>query len=461
MVQFALDVKRSCVFAKMGSGKTGAMLAVVDALRTVDVPPPIVLAPRQVAVGTWPAEMRKWFGETMRASVIVGTPEERLAAVHRSADLYVTNYDNVQWLMNHVGASWPWTSVIADESTRLKGFRIGRSLGNGERARGAHSTKRAAELARVAFSRVRRWTNLTGTPYGQGFLDLWGQMWFIDRGERLGYTFSAYRDRWFGARPAGLGGRLKWSIHEHSPNEILDRIKDVAISIDPADYFDLPDLVVNPVYVDLPAKSRAIYRRAERELILDIERGEIGIAHAGAKMMKLAQICNGAVYPELGAEAEHLHDEKLHALRSIVEEANGMPVLVAYEFQSDLARILKAFPEAKTFNSSMPSAKVNQIIDEWNAGRVPMLVLHPKSAGHGLNLQDGSCIAALFGQTNSLEGYQQFIERIGPTRQMQAGHPRTVWIHSILARDTVDELHPIRRETGAEMIDLFMERTRK
>lgn len=450
MVRFGLEHERCCVFARMGSGKTGAMLTLVDALRNVlDEPAPLVIAPRNVALLTWPTEARKWLSDNFRVSLILGDASQRAAAVAASADLYVATYDNLQWLVEHAFERWKWRTVIADESTRLKGFRLKKG------------GKRAAELGRVAFTKVRRWINLTGTPYGQGFKDLWGQMWFIDQGVRLGRTYTGFQDRWFTARPSGLGGRLQWKVLEHAPAEIMDRVKDLCISIDPKDYMDLPDLHVNTVHVELPSKARHIYRRVERELVLDIERGEIGIAHAGAKINKLKQIASGGVYPAVGEVAEMIHEEKLHALRSIVEEANGMPVLVAYQYKFELDRIMKAFPEARTFNSTTPRSEVLECIAEWDRGLVPLLVLHPKSAGHGLNLQDGSCIAALYGQTDSLEEYQQFVERIGPVRQAQAGHPRNVTVHSIVARNTVDELSMYRRESGQEMLDLFIERMKK
>ncbi|RYF53545.1 MAG: DEAD/DEAH box helicase, partial [Comamonadaceae bacterium] len=238
----------------------------------------------------------------------------------------------------------------------------------------------------------------------------------------------------------------------HAQTEIQDLMRDVCLTVDAKDWFDLREPIVNNIYVDLPMKARKHYKEMEKAMFTEIETHQVEAFNAAARTIKCLQIANGAAYVGEGADQwKELHDTKLEALDSVVEEAGGMPVLVAYHFKSDLARLQTAFPKGRALDQDP------QTIRDWNAGRIPIMFAHPASAGHGLNLQDGGNILVFFGHWWNLEERLQIVERIGPTRQMQAGHDRPVFIHNIIARDTVDELVMARIETKREVQDLLLE----
>lgn len=338
-------------------------------------------------------------------------------------------------MVEHYGDRWPFRTVVADESTRLKGFRT------------RQGTQRARALASVAHTHSERFIELTGTPSPNGLADLWGQLWFVDKGARLGRSFSAFAQRWF--RPGFNGFGLEPLPHARA--EIEERLRDVCLSLDARDWFDLSEPIVNTIRVDLPAKARRMYREMEREMFLAIGEHEIEAFDAASRTIKCLQLANGAIYTDEHGAFEEVHDAKLSALESVINEAAGAPVLVAYHFKADLARLRRAFPQGRVLDRDP------QTIRDWNAGRVPVLFAHPASAGHGLNLQDGGNILAFFGLSWNLEERLQIIERIGPTRQAQAGHDRPVFIHNIVAADTVDEIVLERVTSKREVIDLLLE----
>lgn len=435
-----LDMPRSGVWMTMGGGKTVTTLTALDHLSLVeDCYPALVLAPLRVAQSTWPDEVGKWAHlHAVRVSAIVGDARERRAALRKRAEVYTTNYENLPWLLEELGGAWPFRSVIADESTRLKGFRL------------KQGSKRAQALARVAH-KSHRFIELTGTPSPNGLIDLWGQIWFLDKGLRLGRSFTAYRDRWFQTIAAG-DGYTKVEPLPFAQEQIEDRLRDICASIDVASYLGVSDPITTTIWVELPSRARSMYHEMERQMFLDIEGTQIEAFNAASRTMKCLQLANGAIYTdEKCTQWAEVHDAKIQALESIVEEAAGTPVLVAYHFQSDLARLLKAFPRGRHLD------KNPQTIRDWNAGKIPVLFAHPASAGHGLNLQDGGNILAVFGHNWNLEEYQQIIERIGPVRQFQSGHNRNLYIYHIVAKDTVDELVMARRETKREVQDVLME----
>jgi SNF2 family DNA or RNA helicase len=289
---------------------------------------------------------------------------------------------------------------------------------------------------------------LTGTPASNGLKDLWGQSWFVDAGVRLGRTFTAFSQRWFVTAPDAFG----ITPVKGAQAEIQDRLRDVCLTIEAKDWFDLRQPIINNIEVTLPVKARKHYKEMEKEMFTSLDTGhEVEAFNAAAKTQKCLQIANGAMYVGEGAiEWTELHKAKLEALDSVIEEAAGMPVLVAYHFKSDLARMMKAFPQGRHLD------KNPQTIRDWNAGKIPVLFAHPASAGHGLNLQDGGNIIVFFGLNWNLEEHLQIIERIGPTRQLQAGYDRPVFIHRIIARGTVDELVLERLETKREVQDILM-----
>ena len=425
---------RCAIFAAPGSGKTGASLVSLQGINLLDEGPGLILAPRRVAQRTWPMEAAKWDGLNVTVVAIKGDASQRARCLKRKADFFTINYEQLPWLVEHLGDAWPFRTIIADESTRLKGFRL--------RQGGA----RTKALAKVAWrDDVARFILLTGTPSPNGIKDLWGQLWFLDKGERLGRTFDSFASRWF--RPSWDGYGVE--PFKHSQNEIENLIKDICITIDPADYIPIDLPIESVVEVELPPAARALYDVMEREMFLEFDGKEIEAVNAAARTSKCLQLANGAVYDPSGAWSE-VHDVKLDALESIIEESGGMPVLVSYQFKSDLARIRKRFPKAVTLDDIT--------VEQFASGRYPILCGHPASMGHGVDgLQDGTNILVDFSSGWNLEYDMQIIERIGPLRQVQSGHKRPVYRYRIVAVDTVDEMVALRRETKATVQSILLD----
>ena len=438
MVDHILSNPRTNLFCPMGAGKTLAVLTALDHLSLLeDTFPVLVVAPLRVAKSTWPDEIQKWAHlRHLTVSVITGNIQQRWKALDTDADIVCINYDNLVWLAEACGDRWPFKVIVADEATRLKGFRT------------RQGTQRAKALARYAHA-TPRYIGLTGTPAANGLQDLWALAWFVDKGQRLGLTFKAFTDRWFQSIATTAGFTMIKPL-AHAQREIEDKLKDICLSIDLKDYINMKEPVVNTIAVELPKAAQKIYRDMELSKEKDIT-----AFNAAAKTMKLLQISNGAVYTDEAGNWEDIHQAKLDALESIIEEAAGMPVLVAYHFKSDLARLQKRFRSGRVLDADPKT------IRDWNAGKIPVLFAHPASAGHGLNLQDGSNILAFFSLNWNLEERLQIIERIGPARQAQAGHDRPVFIHNIIAKDTIDELVLARVEGKRDVVDLIMEAMRK
>lgn len=438
---FILDNDRGNVFSSMGTGKTGATIDTYDTLRAFgEVQRLLVIAPKRVAKNTWPREVEKWNQSFRHLSVatIIGDEKHRIAAARAGADITTINYDNLPWLVEKAGSKWPWDMVVADESTRLKGLRV--SIQQRKKADGTlgkaflmgQGSSRAAALAEVAHKYVRRWVNLTGSPAPNGIVDLWGQMWFVDGGRRLGNSFTAYSDRFFRSVP-GTEGYSRIEPMPFSQQIIEGLIRDKCITIEAKDWFDIKAPIERIVGIQLPAAARRQYQEMQKELFTEIADQDIEAFNAGSKSNKCLQIASGNVYYDDKRNWVKVHDEKIEALRSIVEETNGEPLLVRYAFRPELERILKAFPRAKFFNDKRETE------DAWNRGEYPMLVTHAASAGHGSNLQDGGRILVDYSQGWNLEEDEQIIERIGPTRQLQSGHDRAVFRYRIVAEDTIEE----------------------
>jgi SNF2 family DNA or RNA helicase len=444
---YILEKPRCAIWVFMGGGKTISTLTALDnQYLTGRTRPTLVLAPLTVAKTTWPNEVAKWDHlRHMRISAVVGSETERKKALAVDASVYTTNYENIPWLVEHFGKRWPFVHVVADESTRLKSFRT------------RQGGKRAKALASVAH-RIPYFTELTGTPSPNGLSDLWGQMWMLDGGLRLGRSYTAFMDRWFKVDRE----RFICRPHPHSRQEIYAALADIALTIDAKDYFDLEDPIVRNMLVQLPGGVRQLYKQMEDEFYIELEERSVEAVHAAARSQKLLQIANGAIYLDhevdndehpKAKEFREVHQAKLDALESIINEAAGMPVLVAYNFRSDLVRLKKAFPKGV----ALTSKNVREVQDAWNAGDIPVLFAHPATAGHGLNFQDGGNILVFFGINWNLEHRLQIIERIGPVRQLQAGHKRPVFIYNILTENTVDELVLARIETKREVQDLLLE----
>jgi SNF2 family DNA or RNA helicase len=439
-LEWMVGRSRFNLFAGMGTGKTLTMLTWIQRNSWDLLSPVLIIAPTRVAKHVWPEEAEAWEHlEGMSVTPVLGTPLQRLKALNSGARIFSINYENIPWLIETAGAFWPFQTVIADESTRLKGFRT------------RQGTARAKALAKVAHAQVDRWVNLCGLPAPNGLVDLWGQHWFVDKGVALGRTFSDFQLRWF-ARPPQGGQFTPMIPMRHAQEEIEQRMKSDTLAIRPEDWFTLEEPVVTDIWVDLPPTARKQYKTMAREFFVALEGGTVTAVNAAVKSGKLIQMANGALYTEGGSAWETIHDAKIDALASILAEAQGAPVLCVYNFRHDLARIKKAFPAARVIGEDDPGA-----IAAWNNGEVPLLLAHPKSAGHGLNLQHGGNILAYFGQDWNLEDHEQILERIGPMRQMQSGYHRPVFVYHIMARDTIDTAVRMRRGHKMSVVDCLME----
>ena len=436
-IDFLLDVPRCALFAGMGLGKTVSTLTALETLIFTGTSDPIlVLGPKRVAKDTWPTEIHKWQHlKSLSIVDICGEPAKRRAALRTPAHVYTSNYEQLPWLVEQFeGRAWPFRIVVADESTRLKGHRL------------TQGGQRTAALAKVA-RQTDRWINLTGTPASNGLKDLWGQYWFLDFGARLGRTYSAFSERWFRTNPNGFGIRPLPSAER----EIYAAIGDITMSIRAEDWFDLKAPIERTISVPLPTNLRKRYRELEKEMFTQLACGtEVEAFNAAALTNKCRQFANGAVYTDHPAWAP-VHDAKLEALDSIVQEASGASLLVAYEFISDRERILRHFKNA--VDISKPEG-----MKAFMAGKAQIGIAHPKSMGHGIDgMQDVCNMLVYFGHGWDLELRQQILERIGPTRQKQSGYDRPVWVWSIITEDTIDETVLKRHESKRTVQDLLLE----
>lgn len=430
---------RCALWMPMGGGKTASALTALDELSLVeDVWPALVLAPLRVARSVWGPETQAWGHlKHLKVSVVTGTADERAVALKRKAHIYTMNFDNLTWLVDRFGDDWPFRTVIADEFTRLKSFRL------------RQGGKRTAALGKVAHNQVQRFIGLTGTPSPNGLVDLWGQTWFLDKGDRLGRTFSAFEQRWF---KKGFDG---FSIKPmpHAQREIEDRLNDICLTVEG---LTVDEPIFNDIMVDLPLPARRMYEQMEKEMFAEIAGVGIEAFNAAARTSKCLQLSAGSIITDSETgKWESVHDAKLDALDSVIEEAAGAPVLVAHHFKADLERLRKRFPKARVLDADPKT------IDRWNAGDIPILLAHPLSAGHGLNLARGGNILAFFSLDWNLESYLQIIERIGPMRQKQAGLNRPVFVHHIMARHTLDEdvLERLRGKRSVQ--DILLEAMRR
>lgn len=437
MAEFLCNTERAALLGRMGSGKTSATLLSLQWAAALDsnIFPVLIIAPKRVARSVWTKEIKAW-GMDFDTSVMVGTAEERLAAFKARADVYTINFENIPWLRETLGDRWPYKTVIVDEASKLKGFRL---------RQGGVRSGALRDIQHLP----KRWFNLSGSPSANGMHHLWGPYWFLDRGARLGLTYTGFEDRWFKPSPDGFG-RVPFA---HTQREITDLVADITYAFDPRKYFNIADPIEHTVDVELPPKARKHYDEIEKMLYTELKSGKkVEVFGAGSKSMKLLQIASGVLYTGEGAAAdrywEPLHEEKLDALESVAEECDS-PLLVAYHFKSDLVRLKERFPQGRLLDDKQ------QTEDDWNAGKIPMLFLHPASAGHGLSLQHGGNAIAFYTCWWDRELYEQVIERIGPTRQFQSGYDRQVDVYHLTARRTVDEVVRKSLQTGLSAQDLL------
>lgn len=440
ITQFITQHRRCSIWADMGSGKTAATLTALELIDMADAVayPALVVAPKRPARGVWPQETLKWDHlKHLRVSAITGNVKQRRRALYTKADIHTINYENIPWLVEICAEKWPFKTVICDESTRLKGFRM--------RA----GTKRSAALARIA-RQTYRWINLTGTPAPNGLKDLWGQQWFLDFGHRLGRTWTDFKRRWFDVDAY----KFEVTPKQYAQEQIHKALEDVTLTIQLKDYVDLKKPVVSQVYVDMPDKLMRKYREFERKMFMELaEEKELNAVNAAAKSMKCLQLAAGAVYYEED-KWEVVHDLKLDALESVIEETAGANLLVTYWWRHDRERLLKRFKHARLLSDAKDE-------DDWNAGKIPLLLAHPQSAGHGLNLQDGGHHLVFFSDFWNHEYKRQIIERIGPARQLQAGYDRPVYVYEILTRGTLDESVAECHVTKASVQQVLMDAMKK
>lgn len=454
MRDFACDNARCQLWAGTGVGKSASTLYTYDLMRMFgEAKHVLVVTTKRIAMMVWPREILKWENFThLSCAVAVGTPAQRLAAVQQRAHITTINVDNLMWLCEVAGDEWYWDTVVADESSKLKGLRISlmkHPKTGKEFYRVGGGSKRAGELARIAHKKVQRWQNLTGTPMSNGLVDLWGQAWFLDAGQRLGRSFTAFERRWFRSIRIDQYQSIL-EPYDHAEAEIKALLSDITITIEAKDYMDLPPTVVNKVSVTLPPAAYAKYREMERECFAEIENNEIEAFNAGAKSMKLRQMASGSAYLEGGEDWVPLHDAKIEALQDIVAGLGGEPILVAYYFKSDLARLRKAFPQGVYFDDKP------QTLQRFIDGKIPVLFIHPKSAAHGIDGMQQACRhVAWFSMIWELEDFQQLIERVGATRQVQSGQYREVYVHMLIGENTIDEEMADRIETKASVQDAF------
>ena len=375
----------------------------------------LVIAPLRVARDTWPDELHKWEHlSDLRLSVAVGTETERKAALQAKADIYIINRENVGWLIEDSGIPFDFDTLVVDELSSFKN----------------HQTKRFRSLMKVR-PKVVRIIGLTGTPSSNGLMDLWAEYRLLDMGQRLGRFIGQYRSTYF--TPDKRNGQVIFSYKPlpFAEKEIYAKIADITISMKSTDHLIMPDLVTAEYLVKLSDKERERYDELRQDLVLKLAGGDVTAANAAALSGKLCQMANGAVYGDDGA-VHYIHDRKLDALEDLIEAANGKPVLVAYWFKHDLERI-----SARLKDRHIPFTKLDtsDSIASWNEGKWPVALIHPASAGHGLNLQSGGSTIIWFGLTWSLELYQQANARLW--RQGQKAE--TVVLHHIIAKDTIDE----------------------
>lgn len=407
-VQFIKDKKRCLLALFMGAGKTCTSLtAIADLSDSFEVRSTLVIAPLRVANSVWSQEALNWkHTKHLKVSVCTGNEKQRLQALMRTADVYVTNRENVEWLVKNQ-RKWKFDCVIIDESDSFK----------------SGSSKRFKALKKV-IPDTEYMILLSGTPAVNGLLDLWAQMYLIDFGERLGRTMTAYKQRFFEADYMGY----KFTPRKGSAEKIHELLSDKVLSMSAEDYLELPDKIYLTEKVTFPDKLLKQYQEFEKELFAEFDGEEVEALSAATLAGKLLQFCNGAMYHDEHKNFVELHSLKLEALEEIIEDNKGETILVAYNYQHDLSRLKARFPSAVVLD------KEQSTIDRWNRGEIPLLLAHPQSASHGINLQHGGCLCVWFGLTWSLGQYLQFNARLH-----RQGQTRPVRIIHLIAEGTIDE----------------------
>ncbi|MFR8547753.1 MAG: SNF2-related protein [Lachnospiraceae bacterium] len=414
-----LEINKLGLYLDMGLGKTVTTLTAIRELKynRFQVRRVLVIAPKKVAEGTWTKEKDKWeHTKILRVSQVLGSQAKRIRALNTPADIYITNRENVCWLVDYYRNDWPFDMVVIDESSSFKN----------------HTSKRFKALAGIS-GKITRLVELTGTPSPNGLSDLWAQVYLLDAGERLGKRYTHFRERYFDPGRRGADGMVyDYKAKPGSEDSILSRISDICISMKAEDYLQLPDLTFHEIPVVLDTKAGKAYRELERKMVLELpeDEEEISVTSAAALSNKLLQLSNGAVYDE-DRQVHEVHNCKIEALLELIESLRGKPALVFYNFQHDKERILEAL---KKTGLRIRELKTTQDEDDWNAGQIDVLLTHPASSAYGLNLQQGGNHVIWFGLTWNYELYTQANKRLH-----RQGQTQKVIVHHLVCTGTRDE----------------------
>ena len=413
-VDFIINHPAAALLLDCGCGKTVITLTAVNDLMfdRFEVHKVLIIAPLRVARFSWGAEIRKWEHlRNLRYSIVVGTEKERRDALQQKADIYIINRENLPWLIEN--SKFDYDMVVVDELSSFKN----------------HQAKRFKAFMKVR-PQVKRIVGLTGTPSSNGLMDLFAEFKLLDMGQRLGRFIGQYRSAYF--QPDKMNGMVVYSYKPlpGAEEKIYEKISDITISMKATDHLQMPELIMSRCEVELSPKERQKYEQLKKDLVLPVDDEEITAANAAALSGKLCQLANGAIYDD-DKRAVQIHDRKIDALEDIIESMNGRPMLVAYWFKHDYDRIAERLSELK-----VPFAKLDtdESIEKWNRGEIPVALIHPASAGHGLNLQSGGSTLVWFGITWSLELYQQTVARL-----WRQGQKQTVVVQHIIAKNTIDE----------------------
>lgn len=410
-VKFIESHPISALFLDMGLGKTSITLSAINNLLfdSFEIHKVLTICPLRVARNTWCDEIKKWDHlSNIKYSIVVGTEKERISALNEKADIYIINRENVDWLVNKSGYKFDFDMIVIDELSSFKN----------------HQSKRFKSLMKIR-PKVKRIVGLTGTPSSNGLMDLFAEFKVLDLGERLGYFIGQYRNTYF--KPDKTNGAIVYSYKPlpNAEDSIYEKISDITVSMKASEYLKMPELVVSNYKVEMSEDEKKQYDEMKKNLICEIKDGEITVSNAGSLSNKLSQFANGAVYDDEQNIVE-IHSRKLDALEDIIESMNGKPLLVAYWYKHDLQRIKKRF--------DVREIKTSKDIADWNKGKIPVALIHPASAGHGLNLQQGGSTLVWFGLTWSLELYQQTNGRL-----YRQGQKNTVVIQHIVTKGSIDE----------------------
>jgi len=400
MIDFIYNTPKCAVWAGLGLGKTITTLtAITDLLDSFTVCKVLIVAPLRVANSVWHKEAANWqHTKKLTFSIVTGTERERMSALFKTADVYVINRENVQWIVDHYKSKWPFDMIVIDESSSFK----------------SPASQRFKAFKKV-LPKVDRLVELTGTPSPNGLLDIWSQMYLLDCGERLGRSMTAYKQRFFETDYSGY----KFKPVKSADKIIHKLIDDIVISLNVDDYLEMPERIDTVIKVQLPQNRLSEYQQLERDFLTQINDNDIVAYNAATLAGRLLQMCNGAMYTDELKNWTEIHSAKLDAIDDIIAENSDENLLIAYNYKTDLIRLQARYPDAVVLDSDPKT------IEQWNSGNIKMLLAHPASAGHGLNLQHGGCIIVWFGLNWSLELYQQFngrLHRQGQTKPVRVVH---------------------------------------